>query len=176
MRIAVGSDHAGYRLKCQVADYVRQLGHEVLDFGTHSEDSVDYPDFALEVTGAVTRGEADLGILVCGTGLGMAIAANKVKGIRAVTCSDTYSARSAREHNDANVLCLGARVIGSGLALDIVKAWLEAEFQGGRHARRVQKIADIENIADNQGSGIEKAAHNQGSSIGKSADNRESRH
>jgi ribose 5-phosphate isomerase B len=144
MKIAVGSDHAGYRLKGEVAALIQELGHEVSDLGTHSEESVDYPDFAVKVARAVTGGEADLGILVCGTGLGMAIAANKVKGIRAVTCGDTFSARASREHNDANVLCIGARVTGGGLALEIVKTWLESEFQGGRHARRVQKIADIE--------------------------------
>ena len=144
MKIAVGSDHAGYRLKGEVAALIQEAGHEVSDLGTHSEESVDYPDFAVKVARAVTGGEADLGILVCGTGLGMAIAANKVKGIRAVTCGDTFSARASREHNDANVLCIGARVTGGGLALEIVKTWLESEFQGGRHARRVQKIADIE--------------------------------
>ncbi|HHT85227.1 MAG: ribose 5-phosphate isomerase B [Bacillota bacterium] len=144
MKIAVGSDHAGYRLKGEVAALIQELGHEVSDLGTHSEESVDYPDFAVKVARAVTGGEADLGILVCGTGLGMAIAANKVKGIRAVTCGDTFSARASREHNDANVLCIGARVTGGGLALEIVKTWSESEFQGGRHARRVQKIADIE--------------------------------
>ena len=108
MKIAVGSDHAGYRLKGEVAALIQELGHEVSDLGTHSEESVDYPDFAVKVARAVTGGEADLGILVCGTGLGMAIAANKVKGIRAVTCGDTFSARASREHNDANVLCIGA--------------------------------------------------------------------
>ncbi|HAF66741.1 MAG: ribose 5-phosphate isomerase B [Bacillota bacterium] len=144
MKIAIASDHAGYRLKTEVAALVKQLGHEVTDFGTHSEESVDYPDFAVKVARAVSQGESDRGILVCGTGLGMSIAANKVKGIRAVTCGDTFSARASREHNDANVLCLGARVTGSGLALDIVKTWLETEFLGGRHARRVQKISELE--------------------------------
>ena len=140
----MGSYHAGYPLKGKVAELIKELGHEVIDLGTHSEESVDYPDFAVKVAHAVTQGEADLGVLLCGTGLGMSIAANKVRGIRAVTCGDTFSARSSREHNDANMLCIGARVTGCGLALDIVKAWLEAEFKGGRHARRVQKIADIE--------------------------------
>lgn len=144
MKIAIASDHAGYRLKTEVAALVNRLGHEVTDFGTHSEESVDYPDFAVKVARAVSQGESDRGILVCGTGLGMSIAANKVKGIRAVTCGDTFSARASREHNDANVLCLGARVTGSGLALDIVKTWLETEFLGGRHARRVQKISELE--------------------------------
>ncbi|HHX09966.1 MAG TPA: ribose 5-phosphate isomerase B [Firmicutes bacterium] len=144
MKVAIGSDHAGYRQKGEVAALIKDLGHEVTDFGTHSEESVDYPDFALRVAQAVSQGEADLGVLVCGTGLGMAIAANKVKGIRAVTCGDTFSARASREHNDANVLCIGARVTGGGLALDIVKTWLESEFQGGRHVRRVNKISEIE--------------------------------
>jgi ribose 5-phosphate isomerase B len=144
LKIAVGSDHAGYRLKQEVLDLLRELGHEAVDMGAAAEDSVDYPDFALEVSLAVTKGEAGLGILVCGTGLGMAIAANKVPGIRAVTCSDTFSARCSREHNDANVLCVGARVIGSGLARDVVTTWLSARFLGGRHERRVAKIAEIE--------------------------------
>ncbi|HHY12797.1 MAG TPA: ribose 5-phosphate isomerase B [Firmicutes bacterium] len=144
MKIAIGSDHAGYRLKGEVAALAKKLGNQVLDLGTHSEESVDYPDFAVKVAQAVSRGEAGLGILVCGTGLGMAIAANKVRGIRAVTCGDTFSARASREHNNANVLCIGARVTGGGLALDIVRIWLESEFQGGRHQRRVSKITEIE--------------------------------
>ncbi len=144
MKIAIGSDHAGYRLKGEVAALAKKLGNDVLDLGTHSEESVDYPDFAVKVAQAVSRGEAGLGILVCGTGLGMAIAANKVRGIRAVTCGDTFSARASRQHNDANVLCVGARVTGGGLALDIVRVWLESEFQGGRHQRRVSKITEIE--------------------------------
>jgi ribose 5-phosphate isomerase B len=144
MKIAVGSDHAGYRLKCEVLEFVKNLGYQTLDVGTDSEMSVDYPDFAAQVATAVSQGESDLGILVCGTGLGMAIAANKVRGIRAVTCGDTFSARASREHNNANVLCLGARVTGGGLALDIVRVWLKARFQGGRHERRVSKIVDLE--------------------------------
>ncbi|HHW18684.1 MAG TPA: ribose 5-phosphate isomerase B [Firmicutes bacterium] len=146
MKLAIGSDHAGYRLKTEILEFLKEMGHEVLDFGTHSEDSVDYPDFALKVAESVRDGESELGVLVCGTGLGMAIAANKVPGIRAVTCTDTFSAHMAREHNDANVLCLGARVTGGGLARDIVKAWLEARFQGGRHERRLAKITDIERM------------------------------
>ena len=144
MKIAIGSDHAGYRLKQELAGYLGELAPEVLDMGVAGEEPVDYPDFALAVALAVARGQADLGILVCGTGLGMAIAANKVPGIRAVTCSDTFSARCSREHNDANVLCIGARVVGSGVAKDIVATWLSAGFLGGRHERRVAKIADIE--------------------------------
>lgn len=144
MRLAVGSDHAGYRLKQDVLDWLKEMGHEATDMGTASPQSVDYPDFARAVCEAVAAGEASLGILVCGTGLGMAIAANKVRGIRAVTCSDTFSARCSREHNDANVLCLGERVVGPGVARDIVETWLGAAFAGGRHQRRVDKISDIE--------------------------------
>ncbi len=144
MKIAIGCDHAGYRLKGEVMSFIDKLGHQAVDFGTDSEASVDYPDFAAKAARAVSQGNADLGILICGTGLGMAIAANKVRGVRAVTCGDTFSARASREHNNANVLCLGARVTGGGLALDIVRTWLEAEFQGGRHERRVSKIMDLE--------------------------------
>lgn len=144
MRIAVGNDHAGLRLKQDVLEFLKQLGHQVADMGIAGTEPVDYPDFAREVCVAVTGGQADLGILICGTGLGMAIAANKVPGIRAVTCTDTFTARCSREHNDANVLCLGERVIGSGVARDIVATWLSAGFLGGRHQRRVDKIAQIE--------------------------------
>lgn len=144
MKVAVGSDHAGFCMKEEVKDLIKELGHDVLDLGATGEDSVDYPDFARAVGQAVSAGEAGLGVLICGTGLGMAIAANKIPGIRAVTCSDTFSARMSREHNDANVLCIGARVIGKGLARDVVTQWLSAEFEGGRHGRRVGKISDIE--------------------------------
>ncbi|MGE5579828.1 MAG: ribose 5-phosphate isomerase B [Bacillota bacterium] len=153
MKIAVGSDHAGFRLKQEVLSWLSELGHEASDFGTMSGDSVDYPDFALMVCEAVAGRKADFGILVCGTGLGMAIGANKVPGIRAVTCSDSFSARCSREHNDANVLCLGERVIGSGVARDIVETWLAASFQGGRHTRRVDKISGIERKYTSQPSG-----------------------
>ncbi len=144
MIIAVGSDHAGYGLKQEIAKLIKEFGHTVLDLGTYSEESVDYPDFAFKVAQAVGSKKAQLGILVCGTGLGMAIAANKVKGVRAVTCGDTFSSRASRAHNDANVLCIGARVTGSGLALDIVKVWLESEFEAGRHQKRVLKIIQAE--------------------------------
>lgn len=144
MKIALGSDHAGYRLKQDVLDLLKELGHHADDMGTFGPESVDYPDFAHKVCLAVSEGQCDLGILVCGTGLGMAIAANKVPGIRAVTCSDTFSARCSREHNNANVLCLGERVIGPGVAGDIVSTWLSAGFLGGRHERRVAKIAGLE--------------------------------
>lgn len=144
MRIAVGSDHGGYNLKKVVIAVLEELGIEYQDFGTFSAESCDYPDYAKAVAEAVSRGEFDRGILCCGTGIGVAIAANKVPGIRAALCHDTFSARAAREHNDANILTLGERVIGPGLAADIVREWLKAEFQGGRHARRVAKINDIE--------------------------------
>jgi ribose 5-phosphate isomerase B len=144
MRIALGSDHAGFRLKEEVAGMVREMGHEPIDLGTYSDESVDYPDFAVKVAESILAGDADLGILVCGTGLGMAMSANKVPGIRAAAVSDTFSARATREHNDANVLCIGARVVGSGLARDLVSAFLGASFEGGRHVRRVEKMKDIE--------------------------------
>lgn len=144
MRIALGSDHGGYRLKEAIKNYLTERGIEFKDFGTISEASVDYPDFALMVAQAVSAGECDRGILVCGTGIGIGIAANKVPGIRAALCHDTFSAQFSREHNDANILTLGERVIGTGLALEIVDTWLKSEFAGGRHARRVNKITAIE--------------------------------
>lgn len=142
--IAVGSDHGGFRLKEEVKNYLQEKGYQVRDFGTDTEDSVDYPDFALQAARAVAAGEFQAGILICGTGIGMSISANKVKGIRAALCHDTFSARMSREHNDAQVLCMGQRVIGTGLALDIVKVWLESKFTGGRHCRRVEKIQSYE--------------------------------
>lgn len=144
MIIAVGCDHGGFDLKEAVIEVLRQEGHEVRDFGTMSRESVDYPDFARAVAGAVAAGEAGLGVLMCGTGIGVSITANKVPGIRAALCAEPYSARMARQHNDANVLCMGARVVGPGLAQDIVRAFLSARFEGGRHARRVDKIRTIE--------------------------------
>ncbi|MDN5345496.1 MAG: ribose 5-phosphate isomerase [Clostridia bacterium] len=145
MRIALGSDHGGFHLKAVIKEYLDQQGIENHDFGTYDAGSVDYPDYARKVAEAVVRGECDRGILCCGTGIGVCIAANKVPGIRAALCHDTFSARAAREHNDANILTLGERVIGPGLARDIVATWLAAEFSGGRHARRVDKISAIEN-------------------------------
>ncbi|MGI6642813.1 MAG: ribose 5-phosphate isomerase B [Bacillota bacterium] len=144
MKIAIGSDHAGFELKEEIRTELAAGGHEVCDWGARGTESVDYPDFAKKVCRAVVSKQSEVGLLVCGTGLGMAIAANKVPGIRAVACSDTFSARMGREHNDANVLCLGSRVVGSGLAMDIVRAFIGAKFQGGRHGRRVQKILDLE--------------------------------
>jgi ribose 5-phosphate isomerase B len=145
MRIAFGSDHAGFQLKQDLAAHARALGHEVTDVGTHSTDSVDYPTFAFLVAESVARGAHDLGVLVCGSGLGMSIAANKVPGVRAAVCQETYTARMAREHNDANVLCLGQRVVGIGLATDILDTFLRTPFsQGANHRRRLDEIAHYE--------------------------------
>ena len=144
--IAVGCDHGGYNLKNTVIEYLHQNGISYTDFGTYSTDSCDYPDIAEKVCGAITDGECDCGILVCGTGIGMSIAANKVKGIRAACCSDTFSARLTRMHNDSNVLCFGERVVGPGLAIELVEAFLTADFEsGGRHTGRVEKIKKMEN-------------------------------
>ncbi len=145
MRLAVASDHGGFRLKTEIIKFFREKGIDFEDLGTYSEDSVDYPDYALAVAEAVAGGRFDLGVVCCGTGIGVSISANKVPGIRAALCHDTFSARMAREHNDANVIALGQRVIGSGLALEIVRAFLGSKFQGGgRHSRRVEKICGIE--------------------------------
>ncbi|MFN3930053.1 MAG: ribose 5-phosphate isomerase B [Thermoflexus sp.] len=144
MRIAIGADHAGYTLKETLVAYLRERGIEVMDFGTHGPDSVDYPDYARPVAEAVARGEADFGVLICGTGVGMSITANKVPGIRAAAVSDVYSARMSRAHNDANILCLGGRVVGPGLAIEILETWLRTPFEGGRHQRRIEKIRQIE--------------------------------
>ncbi|REJ34503.1 MAG: ribose 5-phosphate isomerase B [Bacillota bacterium] len=144
MRIAIGSDHAGFPLKAELVERLRQDGYEVDDLGTHSTESCDYPDTARPVAEGVSQGRYRLGILICGTGIGMSMAANKVPGVRAALCSETFSARMARAHNDANVLCMGARVIGPGLAYDVARAFLESEFEGGRHQRRVDKLTALE--------------------------------
>ena len=144
MRIATGSDHAGLALKQGLVEFLENQGHSVQDLGTHVNESCDYPDFAAKVAGAVATGEADFGLLVCGTGVGMSIAANKVAGIRAAVVSDPFSARATRQHNDANVLCMGERVVGQGLAREILAAWLDAEYEGGRHQRRIDKITALE--------------------------------
>jgi ribose 5-phosphate isomerase B len=140
MRIAVGADHGGYELKEQIVAFLSQNGYAFEDLGTHTLDSVDYPDFAVKVAEAVASGAFERGILVCGTGIGMSLTANKVSGIRAALCTDGFMARMARQHNDAQILCLGGRVLGFGSALEIVEVFLTTEAQGGRHARRVQKI------------------------------------
>lgn len=143
-RIAIGSDHVGYPLKEDLKSYLEELGYSYQDFGAHSAERTDYPLFAKEVTAAITSQQADLGILICGTGVGMSITANKVKGIRAVVCSEPYSAMLSRQHNNTNVLTLGSRVVGLEIAKMIVKAWLDAEFEGGRHASRLEIISQIE--------------------------------
>lgn len=144
MKIAVGSDHGGIHLKEHIKEQLQKAGWEVLDCGTNSEASCDYPDYAAKVCAEIAKGTVTRGILVCGTGIGVSISANKCKGIRAALCGDVFSAQMSREHNDANVLCLGERVLGLGLADLIVATWLKAEFAGGRHARRVGKIMALE--------------------------------
>lgn len=144
MKVAIGADHGGYRLKEDIKGLLEDLGVDYKDFGTHSTESVDYPDVALPVAQSVADGLFDRGILICGTGIGIGIAANKVKGIRAALVHDTFSAHACREHNDANILTMGERVIGPGLARDIVTIWLSTDFEGGRHERRVEKIKTIE--------------------------------
>ena len=144
MKIAIGSDHGGINHKAYIKNYLTENGHEVIDFGTHTTDSVDYPDIAKAVAVAVRDEDFDRGILICGTGIGMSLAANKVKGIRAAHVTDCYSARMAKEHNDAQIICIGERITGPDLALEIVKAYLASEHLGGRHANRVNKIMAIE--------------------------------
>lgn len=147
LRIAVGADHAGVDLKDMLAEHLRGRGVDVVDLGTHGHERVDYPDFGAAVGRAVAGGEVDLGVCVCGSGIGIAIAANKVRGVRAATVHDQTSARLAREHNDANVICLGQRLIGEEVARDAVDAWLDAAFQGGRHAGRVAKLCGLDDEA-----------------------------
>ena len=144
MKLAIGSDHGGFRLKEAIKTYLLAHDYEVTDFGTESEDSCDYPDFALPVAEAVANGEYDRGILICGTGIGIGIVANKVKGVRAALCHDTFSAEACRNHNDANILTMGERIVGEGLALKIVETFLNSDFEGGRHQRRVDKIKALE--------------------------------
>jgi ribose 5-phosphate isomerase B len=144
MRIAVGADHAGFALKEDIKKTLKELGLTVQDFGTNSTDAVDYPDFAAHVAKGIASGEFDRGILVCGTGIGMAIAANKVPGVRAATVTDVEMARLSREHNDANVLAIGGRLLEKKRALDIVRTFLETPFAGDRHQRRIDKIKDLE--------------------------------
>ena len=144
MKIAIGCDHAGPALKDELAEHLRELGHEVVDLGVQEGEKCDYPDKAKEVCEKVTSGECELAVLVCGTGIGMSISANKIKGIRAACCSDYFSAKFTRAHNDANVLCIGARVVGAGLATELVDVFIETPFEGGRHQRRVEKITALE--------------------------------
>ncbi|MCI0526386.1 MAG: ribose 5-phosphate isomerase B [Nitrospira sp.] len=144
MKLAIGSDHAGFQLKKQVLDHLKQKGVEVTDFGTEKDESVDYPDFGMRVAEAVSKGKAEQGILLCGSGIGMSIVANKYRGVRAALCYDTQTARLSRQHNDANVLVMGGRLLEASQAMEIVKTWLETKFEGGRHVRRIQKILEIE--------------------------------
>jgi ribose 5-phosphate isomerase B len=148
MKIALGADHAGYAAKEEIRGVLRALGHTVMDVGTSSEISVDYPDFALKVSNAVVSGEADRGVLICGTGIGMSIAANKVKGIRAAVVTDEKTADLSRRHNDANVFCAGARITSVVTMAESLKVWLATSFEGGRHLGRVGKIAAIEKGTD----------------------------
>ena len=147
MKIAMGNDHAAVEMKQEIMAYLREKGYEVLNLGTDSSESCDYPLYGEKVGQAVASGEADLGIAICGTGIGISLAANKVPGIRAAVCSEPYSAKLSRMHNDTNVLCFGARVVGTELAKMIVDEWLSAEFLGGRHQRRVDMIMAIEKEA-----------------------------
>ncbi len=144
MRIVIANDHSAVELKKEVAAHLQELGHEVTNLGTDSTESTDYPLWGAAAATTVAAGEADLGIVICGTGEGIGITANKVHGIRCVICSDPYSARMGREHNDANMLAFGARVVGPGLALQIVDAFLDAEFLGGRHQRRIDEIMRVD--------------------------------
>ena len=144
MRIVVGADHAGFDLKQDLVAALKAAGHEVVDLGCHAAERCDYPDFAAQVGRAVANGEAPRGLLVCGTGQGMAMSANRIPGVRASVVSDTFSAHATVQHNDSNVLCVGSRVVGAGLAQDLLSIWLSAEFEGGRHADRLAKMTALE--------------------------------
>lgn len=144
MKIAIGSDHAGFELKEIISQLLKEMGHEVIDMGTASNSSVDYPDFAETVSKAVSEGSVDRGILICGTGIGMSIVANKFKNVRAALCNDIFTAKMSRLHNDANVLAIGGRIVGKDLAKEIVNIWINTPFEGGRHLKRLEKITLIE--------------------------------
>lgn len=144
MKIAMACDHGGLRLKNVLKEYLLDNGYEVEDFGTNSEDSCDYPDYAGKAAKAVASGVCDKGVVVCGTGIGVSITANKVNGIRCALCHDVFSAKATRAHNDSNMIAMGQRVIGEGLALEILKAWLSTEFEGGRHVQRIEKMMAYE--------------------------------
>jgi len=145
MKVALASDHAGFALKEKIKRLLEELGHRYTDFGTHSQQSCDYPDYAFPASEAVAKGECDVGILVCGSGIGMSMCANKVRSIRAALCCSEEAARLSRLHNNANILCLGARLTPEKTALSIVKTWLDTPFEGGRHLRRINKIKQFEN-------------------------------
>lgn len=144
MKVAIGADHAGFELKCHLVAELERLGHDVDDYGTHSTESVDYPPICAAVARAVAKGDADRGIVLGGSGQGEQIAANKVHGVRAALCNDLFTARLSREHNDANVLSMGGRIVAPGLASEILELWLTTRFAGGRHERRIAQITDIE--------------------------------
>jgi ribose 5-phosphate isomerase B len=144
MKIAIACDHGGFRLKNVLIENMKAQGVEVVDFGTYSEESCDYPDYASKAAKAVANGECDRGVVVCGTGIGVTITANKVKGIRCALCHDVFSAKATRAHNDANMIAMGQRVIGEGLAVEILNAWLHTEFEGGRHIKRIEKMMALE--------------------------------
>ncbi len=146
MKIAVASDHRGFQVKAKILGQIAELGHEGVDFGPDNPESVDYPDFAAAVAQAVSRQDVDRGILICGTGLGMSIVANKFCGVRAVPCHDDLTAEMSRRHNDANILCLSADLLGERLVTRMVELWLTTEFEGGRHARRLEKIIQFESL------------------------------
>ena len=145
MKIAISSDHGGNRLRHEIMNLLSELGLDYEDFGPDSDDSVDYPDYAKPVADGVASGQFDRGILICGTGIGMSIAANKVKGIRCALVHDVFSAKATRGHNDSNILAMGERVIGAGLAREVATAWLDTSFEGGRHERRIAKLSELEN-------------------------------
>lgn len=142
--LAIGCDHGGFELKGHIIEHLKEIGVDVKDYGTYDESSVDYPDIAEKVGKAVVSGECENGILICGTGIGISIAANKIKGVRAALCGDVYSAKMTKQHNNANIICLGGRVVGRELAFMIVDTWLNEEFLGGRHANRIEKIHKLE--------------------------------
>jgi ribose 5-phosphate isomerase B len=144
MRIGIACDHGGFELKEEVKIFLKSMGVDPIDFGSFDETSVDYPDFGIQVAEKVSKAELERGILICGTGIGMSIVANRFLGVRAALANELYSARCSREHNDSNVLVLGGRIIGAGLAREIVRVWLETPFAGGRHQRRLEKIAALE--------------------------------
>jgi ribose 5-phosphate isomerase B len=150
MKIAIGCDHAGVELKGELVKLLEAMGMEVVDFGTNDSKSVDYPDFGDRVSSAVSSGEVDRGVLICGTGIGMSIVANKFRNVRAALCSEPFSARMSRLHNDSNILVIGGRVVGKALALEITKVWLETPFEGGRHEQRLKKISLIEDRRDKE--------------------------
>ena len=144
MKIGIGNDHVAYQLKLEIVEHLKELGHEVVDFGHHNEERTDYPIYGEAVANAIVKEEVDCGVLICGTGIGISIAANKVNGIRAVVCSEPYSAMLSKQHNNSNIVAFGARVVGSELAKMIVDSWLNASYDGDRHARRVDMIKEIE--------------------------------